>query len=180
MINAIQLIQKVNDDLNEISKVIRGNALLSNYTQEIGYYLLRDETPSVWLKVWEGPEKLQEFLESVVQKANSISDAKDRLSSNTFYTAPIQLHSFLHPIIFLNALRQQTSRQLKKPMDSLKLVSSWNHSLTSSAIKVTVDGVLIQGCRFDGQNLTDAESSDPIFAKVPVFQLAWVPEVSYL
>ena len=173
------MIQKINDDLNEISKIIRGSALLSNYTQILGQSLLRDETPALWLKLWDGPEKVQSYLESLIQKATNINEAKDRLSNNAFYTSPLQLHSFLHPTTFLNALRQQTSRNLKKPMDSLRLVSSWNNSLASFPIKVSIDGILIQGSRFDGSNLTDSESSDSIFSKVPHFHLAWIPEVYY-
>ena len=121
---------------------------------------------------------MQTFLESLTQKSLNINQAKDRLLNNAFYTSSLQLHFFLHPITFLNALRQQTSRNLKQPMDNLKLVSSWNNSLVSSQIKVSIEGILIQGARFDGSNLADAESSDPIFAKVPTFQLAWVPEVT--
>lgn len=63
-------------------------------------------------------------------------------------------------------------------MDTLKLVSSWSSGELASPIKVSVEGILIQGCKFDGSQLIETEPSDPILAQVPQFQLAWLPEES--
>lgn len=178
MSNGIKLIQQINNDFTEINKVIRGTSLLSNHTQELGVSFLKDETPRIWLELWEGPEKLQVYLENVIKKALAISEAREKVLANTFFTASLSLDIFFHPITFLNALRQQTSRKLKRPMDSLRLMSEWSSAGLSSPLKVTVEGLLIQGCRFDGANLSEVESDDPIFAKVPTFQLGWVPEES--
>lgn len=63
-------------------------------------------------------------------------------------------------------------------MDTLKLVSTWRGEQGNSLYNITVENLLIQGCTFDGTNLLEAGPNDPIFATVPSFQLAWVPEES--
>jgi len=115
------------------------------------------------------------YMAEVISKANSLLEANDRLAADKFFKTPLRLSLFFHPVTFLNAMRQQTSRKLDRPIDTLRLVSSWTSNY-SSPFKVHVQGVVIQGCKFDGIRLTEAESSDPIFTTIPKFELGWIPE----
>jgi dynein heavy chain 2, cytosolic len=138
------------------------------------------------LNLWEGPENVSTFLRSLVRKCEAIKGYRDKLSSGKFFNEPLQLSEFLNPITFLNAQRQQTSRQSSSPltvvmvsMDSLKLVSNWTASdLEGCPITVTAQGMLIQGCKYDGASLSEADQNDPIFSMVPNFVLGWVKETS--
>lgn len=162
--------------MSSISKILRGTALLSNEVLEIGAALLRGETPDSWANIWEGPNKAPAFIETVVIKTLAIMQHREQVLANTFFNFSLQLSSFFNPITFLNAHRQLSSRKLKRPMDTLQLVSSWDKSEGPLAVKV--EGLLVQGCRFDGSRLLEAEPNDPIFSSIPVFNLAWLPQES--
>ena len=61
--------------------------------------------------------------------------------------------------IFLNALRQQTARVSRVPVDELKLVSCWESGRLDrrvAPLTLTVTGMLLQGCNFDGQKLSES------------------------
>ncbi|KAJ3360793.1 Cytoplasmic dynein 2 heavy chain 1 [Kappamyces sp. JEL0680] len=174
-VNGIKLLHKINNDLNEVSRVLRGNSLLSNYTQSLGQALLRDETPEAWKKLWDGPEKAQHFMDSAVSKATSVLQAVETYRKGEFFVSSISLGIFFQPVTFLNALRQQTSRKLNRPMDSLTLLSSWSPGEITSAISMKIDGVVVQGCLFDGNRLAETDVSDQVLNRIPPFQMAWVP-----
>ncbi|KAI8896032.1 dynein heavy chain and region D6 of dynein motor-domain-containing protein [Globomyces pollinis-pini] len=176
--NGLELVQKIHNDLGNISKILRGTVLLSNEVQSIGSSLILGETPKIWSSIWEGSEKAQIYIESVILKATSVNKYRDTVIAGSFFSLPFQISNLYNPITYLNALRQQTSRKLQRPMDTLKLISSWRNSTEESSYvyKVTVEGILIQGCNFDGERLSEATPNDPIFNTVPAFQLAWVPE----
>jgi hypothetical protein len=71
-------------------------------------------TANSWTKIWEGPEKLQQYLELSVKKVVGLYSIKEKLTSEKFsFSFPLQMDVFLNPITFLNALRQQTSRKCK-------------------------------------------------------------------
>ncbi|KAJ3309792.1 Cytoplasmic dynein 2 heavy chain 1 [Boothiomyces sp. JEL0838] len=160
--NALKLVQMIHAHFGDISKILRGTALLSNEVQQIGTALVNGETPKLWLDVWEGPETVHLFIENVVIKCTAVGAYRDKALSGTFFSSPIQLGQLFNP----------------QPMDTLKLVSTWRGEQGNSLYNITVENLLIQGCTFDGTNLLEAGPNDPIFATVPSFQLAWVPEES--
>ncbi|KAJ3270644.1 Cytoplasmic dynein 2 heavy chain 1 [Terramyces sp. JEL0728] len=166
LINALKLVQFIHTHFGEISKILRGTALLSNEVQQIGTALVNGETPKIWLDVWEGPGTVHLFIENVVCKCLAVSSYRDKVLSGTFFSTPLQLGHLFNPVTFLNAQRQLTSRKF----------SSWRSDEGNNLYSITVESLWIQGCTFDGRNMLEASANDPIFAAVPSFQLAWIPE----
>jgi dynein heavy chain 2 len=171
--NALSLVQKLNHDLSELTKILRGTVLLSNHVQEIGQSLLKGETPKSWLDIYEGSERAITYMETIIKKTIAIQECQTQLMNGTFYKTPLNMDSFLNPITFLNAHRQLTSRKLKRPMDTLKLVSSWDSQ--GFVDYITIQGLLIQGAKFDVMQLQEQTPDDPIFSQVPNFRMAWIP-----
>ena len=68
---------------------------------------------------------------------------------------PVNLSDLFHPETFLNALRQKSARQLKIAIDELKLVSSFETGKVGRALCVSVEGLWLQGCEFDGRRMVD-------------------------
>lgn len=67
----------------------------------------------------------------------------------------------------------------KMSLDSLSLASSWTSSdIPKEYIVLQVDGISIQGCKFDGARTSPVESHDAVTAAVPVCYMAWIPTVS--
>ena len=63
-------------------------------------------------------------------------------------------------------------------MDDFILVSSWNKTdLIQAPLQITVEGLHIQGCLFDGLRLSEASSNDANIMQAPIATLAWVPKV---
>ena len=60
-------------------------------------------------------------------------------------------------------------------MDELVLESSWT-GISSTYLTIEVEGLNIQGCKFKGEILFEAESADPVFTRVPRVCLAWLPK----
>lgn len=62
-------------------------------------------------------------------------------------------------------------------MDALKLATSWSNSgLPPAPLPMTIEGLLLQGCNFDGSRLSEAHAEDPTFVPAPLCNLAWVPQ----
>ncbi|KAJ3042257.1 Cytoplasmic dynein 2 heavy chain 1 [Rhizophlyctis rosea] len=174
--NALELIRRIHSDLSNVSKVIRGTMLVTNDILDIATSLMKGETPETWLSLWEGPEEPQTYLRECVTKGLAVDTLKEKANRGTIFDASVQLANLYNPVTFLNALRQQTSRKVRQPMDSLKLVSTWSaQELSSAALKVSVEGLFLQGCNFDGARLSEAGPDDPVSVTVPTCHLAWLP-----
>lgn len=58
----------------------------------------------------------------------------------------MNLAHLYHPDIFLNALRQQTARELRESIDNLRLVTTWDAAYNPGhSLAATVEGLLVQG-----------------------------------
>lgn len=68
------------------------------------------QTPSSWLKLWDGPEDPLEYLRSLVRRAMGIGRWVAKSDQGSLLREPLDLSELLHPATFLNALRQQTAR----------------------------------------------------------------------
>ena len=66
--------------------------------------------------------------------------------SGTLLQRPLRLADLLHPF-FLTALRQQTARRARAPMDSLRLAAALDAGALprGAALHVQLDGLLLQG-----------------------------------
>ncbi|KAJ3052007.1 hypothetical protein HK097_006986 [Rhizophlyctis rosea] len=176
LVNALELMRRIHSELSTISKVIRGTTLVTNEIVKVAAKLMRGETPDSWLALWEGPEEPQTFLRACVTKGLAVDALKEKASRGVIFDGPIQLANLFNPVTFLNALRQQTSRKVRQPMDTLKLVSTWSASeLSSAAVKIAAEGLFVQGCNFDGSRLSETGPDDPVSGTVPICHLAWMP-----
>ena len=127
--NAVTLLQKIHKSLVGLSKVIRGTALLDEAVSKLADFLMRQETPSLWQKLWEGPEDPMDYIKVIVAKVNRVekwsSNANSLLQSNS-NEDPLDLSDLFHPDTFLGAFRQATARHYGVSMESLKLINSWS------------------------------------------------------
>ena len=127
--NAVTLLQKIHKSLVGLSKVIRGTALLDEAVSKLADFLMRQETPSLWQKLWEGPEDPMDYIKVIVAKVNRVekwsSKANSLLQSNS-NEDPLDLSDLFHPDTFLGAFRQATARHYGVSMESLKLINSWS------------------------------------------------------
>lgn len=145
-------------------------------------------TGNSWLAIWEGPENPTSFMKAVVKNTNCVLTWKEESRIGKLLNHPINLSNLFNPTIFLNALRQVTARKsinrvclhhiVSKPIDSLELCSTWNASeIKNSPIRCQVEGLILQGCGFDGSKLTELDTDDPTYSSVPLCNLAWIPQV---
>lgn len=62
-------------------------------------------------------------------------------------------------------------------MDYLKFVCSWKGKITNSKLGITINGIYLEGCLFDGHQLTDCQHDSPVVSLVPPFTAAWISKV---
>ena len=110
----VMLLQKMHKSLSGLSKVIRGQQLLDEEVSKLADSLLRQETPGKWLKMWEGSEDPLDYIETVVAKVSEVQKWKN--ASGSILSKDLDLSDLLHPGTFLGALRQETARQYRDPI----------------------------------------------------------------
>ncbi|XP_028968661.1 cytoplasmic dynein 2 heavy chain 1 [Galendromus occidentalis] len=174
--SAVRLVQTIHHNLSEISKIIRGTALVTSASSSIAEQLLRLETPSEWLRLWSGSEDPYVYLRLVVSKASSIQN-KWLHRSGSLAGSSLDLAELFNPNKFLNALRQQTARQAKTAINALRLEVSFRKPLSSCPIQVKVENLLIEGALFDGSSLSECHHNSPTTTAVPVASLGWTSDM---
>lgn len=186
--NAISLVNHIDTSFADVNNVVRGTTLLTPFIQVISDDLISGRVPQKWQSMWEGPPQIQTWLAQVVHKTVALHDWRQRVENGTLLNDVLHLKDLFHPDIFLNALRQQTARVTKQPLDDLTELAAWWNPPTSSRkdknrsvlavqkspIKIRVKGLMIQGCGFDGESITDLSPDAPTLSEVPMCELAWV------
>ncbi|XP_035681617.1 cytoplasmic dynein 2 heavy chain 1-like [Branchiostoma floridae] len=172
--SSVKLVQNVHQSLAALSRVIRGTSLLTSDVQTLAKSLLRQETPGGWQSMWEGPEDPMQYLRALVARAMAIQGWAERAEAGTLLRDVLDLSELFHPDTFLNALRQQTARDLRCPMDSLKFVSSWKGSISGAKLAVKIGGLMLEGCSFNGSRLSENQRDSPSVCIVPNFTVAWI------
>ena len=62
-------------------------------------------------------------------------------------------------------------------IDGLKLVNSWGSSgLRGSKLPVSIGGLLLEGCSFEGGTLKENAPNSPTVIPMPAVTLAWLPK----
>ncbi|TPX70937.1 hypothetical protein SpCBS45565_g01524 [Spizellomyces sp. 'palustris'] len=177
LVNALTLLRRIDADLAAISKVLRGSMLLTNDIMAVAKSLLEGETPQSWLLLWEGPETPQLFIREAMSNGLEVDQWREKGNAGTLFKSPLRMAGLFNPVTFLNALRQHTSRIIRVPMDDLKLVTTWSTTpLPSVPVSISITGLLLQGCTFDGSRLSEARAEDPTFVQAPICNLAWAPK----
>ncbi|CAM9367763.1 unnamed protein product [Discosporangium mesarthrocarpum] len=175
---ATELVTLVGASLAGVKRVVYGTALLTPAIQATGASLMASEVPPDWSRHWEGPETPQAWLSALARRKVSLSRWVGASVKGTLLDEPVDLSDLFNPSTFLNAVRQQTTRQSNCSMDALKLVSCWESGrLKSAMLPVSVEGLRLQGAAFSGGTLHQQSPNDPEVAGVPDLTLAYVPKV---
>ncbi|KAF5921105.1 hypothetical protein HPG69_018505 [Diceros bicornis minor] len=177
--NAIRLVQSVHQSLAALSKVIRGTTLLSSDVQKLASALLNQKCPLTWQSKWEGPEDPLQYLRGLVARALAIQNWVERAEKQALLSDTLDLSELFHPDTFLNALRQETARALCCSVDSLKFVASWKGRLQEAKLQIKISGLLLEGCSFDGNRLSENQHDSPSVSSVLPCFMGWIPQDAY-
>mmetsp|Transcript_33539 Transcript_33539/g.74227 ORF Transcript_33539/g.74227 Transcript_33539/m.74227 type:complete len:2007 (+) Transcript_33539:3-6023(+) len=177
--HGVAVVEAIHGALGGIMRVLRGQETLSSTVQALGTALLADRIPSSWDQLWEGPESPSDYCRAAVSRAAAIEQWWSKCSSGSLLTSgALDLSNLFHPGTFLNALRQQTARQLQVPMDMLKLATTWDPSRLGGGVTLMIGGLQIQGATFDGARLNAVAQDAATSRSVPAMALAWIPKDS--
>jgi len=99
-----------------------------------------------------------------------------RVESGNLLKSPVELPQLITPRTFLNALRQQSARAAKIPIDTMMLTCSWDPSILpkSAVVKVAVQGLLIQESTFKGNRLEPLAPDSPTVSVLPSVTFAYI------
>ncbi|GLD99145.1 hypothetical protein PINS_up007863 [Pythium insidiosum] len=174
---AQDLVQQVHQGLQGLKKVIYGTGLLTPAIQQIGAALLQGTVPRPWSARWEGTsESAQVWLRSLAQRRRALLDWQDAAATGKLLSRGLDFSDLLHPGTFLNALRQQSARQLQCSMDGMKLLSCWERekATTKGGLEwYEVSNLLLQGASFEGGQLVEALSDAQELVGVPPCYIAY-------
>lgn len=109
-------------------------------------------------------------------RAVAVQRWKQNALEERFWREALDLADLLHPETFLSALKQQTARELKVPVDVLTLDCSWKES-TSKGRSLRLSGIQLEGAIWDGRQLQICTENSPPTVTIPVLYLAWAQQV---
>lgn len=205
--------------LEALRKVLFGAGLLTPVIHSIATALLSDRVPAEWTTKppkggpagWQtGPETSpQGWLRELIRKrvalqkwVNAVNkgvllDAGAVTGANGAHSGLV-LGDLFNPSTFINALRQQTTRILKVPIDQLKLVCYWGASETGkesggrgksssvpksltyidSPLTCILSGLLLQGAGFH-QNLQESRPDANELSGAPNVTIGFVDKTDH-
>lgn len=171
-----ELVAMVNEAINNIGNVIFQSGLLTPTIMSDGNALLNGETPWRWAKNWYGPSDPGSWIKELATRRLAMSRWIQRVEQQTLLSSPVSLTELFRPRIFLNALRQQTARTTKKPIDSLRLTASWDVSRlpAGASVRVNITDMLLQGAMFDNSCLQHLKEDSPTVSSLPPLYIAYV------
>jgi len=172
---ACSVVTSVNAALNAIHSVAFGAGHLTPAIQATAAALLAGEVPASWSDQWDASEKPQEWLRGLIARKVALAKWVPAVQAGRSLEGAINLADLFRPGTFLNALRQQTAREAKLPMDRLELVSSIapGGSISGAVLAVEVEGLWLQGASFKGE-LGDVAPDAPDLIPMPTLTLAFV------
>jgi dynein heavy chain 2 len=185
---AAKLGKVVSQSLKNIHMVVNGTGLSTPEIVSQAMSLLRAEAPSKWMSSWPtAPEAPPIYLQGLAKRIAALkSDWLNRVQNpGLIFSHPVSLSDFLRPDVFLNALRQQSARALKVPIDSLHLVASFEPQLladpSTSPLPVTVQDLILEGCSFDPSKkvLVESQRNAPLSSVLPPLTIAWMSRAAH-
>lgn len=177
---ASSLVESVDRGLAQVKKVVYGSALLTPHIQELAKALLLGQVPDAWAQTWDelGLEtNLGSWLRALTQRHSALGKWQHQMIDDAFCQHhALNLSDLLHPGTFLNALRQQTARNLECSMDRLELQTAWNERAFDSEVDrvVEIKDLALQGAAFERQVLCEAHSNSMELVPVPSVYMAYV------
>jgi dynein heavy chain 2 len=119
-----------------------------------------------------------QYLRAVVSKAKAMQQIATSTRDRDIFSQTIPLSDLFRPDTFLNALRQQTARETKQPMDTLVLNTSWSGEVKHGKnVSIKISGLQLEGCSFDGGRLGESAPDSPSITAFPPCSIAWIPRV---
>ncbi|KAK2952775.1 putative Cytoplasmic dynein 2 heavy chain 1 [Blattamonas nauphoetae] len=204
-----KLLEQLHRDLRDLEKLLCGEIGFDARLEKLGNTLLIDEVPAHWDALWDGgSESASEFIRSAVERTNvvyamtsTITKAKVKIESPyhgllygkaksktieagfpSVLKNPIPLGKLFRPAMLLNALRQQTARNLGCAMDELELGSCVNATdapkgwKEGGCVSCNVSEMRLQGGMWKNNTVCEAVSSTPSASLLDVpITLAWIP-----
>uniref|UniRef100_A0A8C5XJH6 Dynein cytoplasmic 2 heavy chain 1 n=1 Tax=Microcebus murinus TaxID=30608 RepID=A0A8C5XJH6_MICMU len=137
------------------------------------------QCPLTWQSKWEGPEDPLQYLRGLVARTLAIQNWVDKAEKQALLSDTLDLSELFHPDTFLNALRQETARAMGHSVDSLKFVASWKGRLQEAKLQVKISGLLLEGCSFDGNRLSENQHDSPSVSSVLPCFMGWIPQGAY-
>ncbi|KAF4729654.1 Cytoplasmic dynein 2 heavy chain 1, partial [Perkinsus olseni] len=156
--------------------------------------LVRHSVPSKWSSGWLlAPEEPLRFLNVLSESTLSFNRSVQEISmcfvslrtrwmaaaaADDFPSSrPVDLAQLLRPGVFLAALKQQTARALKVPLDSSLQLSTSFDSPEGTGMSAVVENLQLEGCRLDPTThmLVESSRQDPPFSPLPKLTLRWLP-----
>jgi len=176
----------VDTSLSALKKVLFGSGLLTPAIQTIATSLLTGGVPNEWKKHWEAsPEKPQSWLREVVRKRLSLGKWKSSLSkggSTTLLSTSLSLSDLFNPGTFINALRQQTARQLNTAIDMMKMICSWEvkdsfrRMKGECSLSCVLSSFLLQGAIFQSNSLQESSPEGSELTPISDVCIGFVPK----
>lgn len=116
-----------------------------------------------------------------MKKKLAIDDWLGSVRDGSTLTSAVSLANMFNPQVFLNALRQQTSRNSQQPVavDDLSLVCVWGETAHRSmcTLPCALSGLSLQGALFTaGGTLSDARADTPTVVPLPTCTIAYIPK----
>eukprot|EP01013_Petalomonas_cantuscygni_P031315 TRINITY_DN574_c0_g2_i2.p1 TRINITY_DN574_c0_g2~~TRINITY_DN574_c0_g2_i2.p1 ORF type:complete len:4342 (+),score=1501.02 TRINITY_DN574_c0_g2_i2:256-13281(+) len=176
---SLYLVGSIGRQLGDLKKVLDGTMILSQQLAKLAAFLMKDETPPSWDKLWEGPEQVVRWLTLAVKKAVALETWVKKARDNSLLTSAVRLDELFRPNTFLNALKQETAAAGKASLDSLKLDCAWGAKaqLKGCAMPVRVEGLWIQCMKFDKDELVEIPAEAPGAESCPPCMVGWVVEM---
>ena len=82
-----------------------------------------------------------------------------------------------HSDTFLKVIHQEPARAMVCSVDSLKFMASWKGRLQEAKLQVKISGLLLEGCSFDGNRLSENQHDSPSVSSVLPCFMGWIPQV---
>lgn len=173
--NVVSLMQTVHRTLGTMSKVIRGILVPNEALLTVAESLLTRETPSDWLKVWEGPMDAMSYLQGIVTRAIAIQKWAAKCKTNSILKSPIDLSDLLNPDTFLSAFKQHCARKLGVAMDELVFICAWDrNTVNAGKLSCQLTGLQLEGCTFNGVKLVENTAESAPISRVGDCTIAWM------
>jgi hypothetical protein len=126
--------------------------------------------------MWDGPINPSTWIRIINKKGLALVEWVNRVKQGALLRSPVVLSDLLHPETFLNAFRQRSARQFKVAIDELKLVSSFENGKLDKNASISLDGLYLQGCAFDGSKLSDIRGQSSEIVALPSCSIAWIED----
>jgi dynein heavy chain 2 len=115
-----------------------------------------------------------------VRKRLALSRWRTSSSRGALLSEPLSLGDLFNPATFINALRQQSARQLSTAIDRLTMISSWDKDARAvkqaAPLTCTLSNLLLQGASFaSGGSLQEAAPDASEMSPAPSVTIGFVP-----